>query len=90
MERTEIRYDAASNDVQTTSRQRYHNGNGTGELGAPSSTQPKARVTYAATWHDAIGRTIAMADYGTNGGTALSRPDTVPARSDTVLVTSLQ
>ncbi len=31
---------------------------------------------------------IATADYGTNGGTALSRPDSVPARSDSVLVTT--
>jgi RHS repeat-associated protein len=39
-------------------------------------------------WPDAIGRRQASANYGTNSGTALSRPDTVPARSDAVLVTS--
>lgn len=61
--------------IQTNVRHRYHNATGTGELGTPSSTQPKARVTYAATYADPLGRTIAAADYGTNGGTALSRPD---------------
>jgi len=39
---------------------------------------------------DGVGREIATADYGTNGGSALSRPSTVPARSDTVLVTSTE
>jgi RHS repeat-associated protein len=89
LEQTETTYDAASNATKTVHRQRYHNATGTGELGTPSSTQPKARVTYSATWQDAIGRTMAMADYGTNGGSSLTRPDTVPDRSDDILVTSL-
>ena len=46
------------------------------------------RVAYQAQWADALGRTIASADYGTNGGSVLSRPATIPARSDTVLVTT--
>ena len=58
-------------------------------MNGPSGTQPKSRITYTAAWHDPLGRTIATADYGTNGGLALSRPNTVPARSDTVLVTSM-
>lgn len=33
-------------------------------------------------------RTVASANYGTNGGTALSRPSTIPTRSDNVLVTT--
>src|SRR5262249_5724013 len=90
LEQTEQAYDAAGNLIQTTVRQRYHSATGTGELGSPSSTQPKARVTYSASWHDGMGRVVAMADYGTNGGTALVRPSTIPARSDTVLVTSTQ
>jgi len=89
LEQNEITYDAASNAIQTTQRQRYHNATGTGELNGPSGVQPKARITYAAVWHDPIGRTIATADYGTNGGSALSRPDTIPERSDTILVTSM-
>ena len=61
----------------------------TGALGNPSTT-PKARVTYAASWYDGVGRTIASADYGTNGGSSLTRPASVPARSDTVLVTTTE
>src|SRR5690606_36628720 len=41
------------------------------------------------TWHDALGRVQATADYGTNGGSTLSRPSTIPARTDSVLITSL-
>lgn len=88
MEQTELAYDAASNVIQTTLRQRYHNATGTGELTSPSGAQPKARVTLVASWHDPLGRQLATANYGTNGGTSLTRPNTVPARSDTVLVTS--
>ncbi|MBC8873387.1 MAG: RHS repeat-associated core domain-containing protein [Planctomycetes bacterium] len=89
LEQTEIAYDAASNATQTTHRRRYHNATGTGELNGPSGVQPKARITYTATWHDPIGRAIATADYGTNGGSTLSRPSTVPTRSDSVLVTGM-
>ncbi|MBC8874772.1 MAG: RHS repeat-associated core domain-containing protein [Planctomycetes bacterium] len=89
LEQTETTYDAASNAIQTTRRQRYHNATGTGELNGPSGVQPKARITYAAAWHDPIGRTVATADYGTNGGSTLSRPNTIPGRSDTILVTSM-
>lgn len=89
LEETETDYDNASKVIQTTTRQRYHNApaSQTGALGDPSS-EPKARVTYTTQWHDAIGREIATAAYGTNGGTALDRPDTIPQRSDTVLLTS--
>ena len=89
LEQTETAYDAASNSTQTTQRQRYHNATGTGELNGPSGVQPKARVTYTATWHDPLARSIATADYGTNGGSTLSRPDTIPQRNDTVLVTNM-
>jgi len=89
LKQDEITYDAASNAIQTTQRQRYHNATGTGELNGPSGVQPKARITYTATWHDPAGRTIAIADYGTDGGSTPTRPDTIPECSDTVLVTSL-
>jgi len=62
LEQTELSYDAASNVIQTTQRQRYHDATGTGELGTPSSTQPKARATHTASWQDGIGRLIAYAD----------------------------
>lgn len=90
MEQMETVYDVASNVIQSTTRQRYHNApaNQTGELQNPGTT-PKARVTYGAMYPDALGRQSASANYGTNGGTALSRSSTIPTRSDTILVTSL-
>ncbi len=88
LEQVEMAYDNAGNLIQETRRQRYHNATGTGELGGPTGAQPQARVTYRASWQDALGRVVASADYGTNGGSALVRPSTIPARSDVVLVTS--
>ena len=87
MEQSETGYDAASNVIQMTQRLRYHNATGNGPLGTPSSAQPKARVTFKAHWQDGIGRLIAVADYGTNGGSALVRPAVSPRPSDAVLVT---
>ena len=79
--------------IFTVSRSRLHDATGTGELTTPGGTQPKARVSYAAAWYDELGRQIALANYGTNGGTTMTvedRPDEVPDRSDTVLVTSTE
>ncbi len=89
LQQKETAYDAASNIVQTTTRDRYHNADASqvGGLGDPLTT-PNARVTYAAAYPDPLGRLVATADYGTNGGTALSRQSTIPARSDTCLVNS--
>jgi len=70
------------------SNQRFHDETGTGPLTNPNGAQPKGRRSYTASWFDPIGRTIASADYGTNGGAALIRPETVPQRSDIVLVSS--
>jgi len=52
------------------------------------TTAPKARVSYVANYPDALGRTVAVANYGTYGGAAWSRSATIPARSDDVLVSS--
>ena len=41
-------------------------------------------------WYDPIGRQKAIADYGTGGGTAPTRPDSAPASSDTVLVATTE
>jgi len=43
-----------------------------------------------ARWYDGASRQKATADYGTNGGASFSRPTTVPTRSDTVLVSSVE
>ena len=82
LEQIEFTYDSAGNVVSTVVRRRYHNApdSQTGSLEDPATT-PKARVSYVTSYPDALGRVIAMADYGTNGGTALSRPATVPAWS---------
>ena len=47
-------------------------------------------MTYTASWFDGASRQTATANYGTNGGSAFSRPSSPPARSDTVLVTSTE
>jgi RHS repeat-associated protein len=86
LQQVEMGYASIGNVIQTATRQRYHNATGTGALSSPSGTQPKARVTCAAAWQDGIDRLVATAAYGTNGGTALSRPSTIPAPSDTCLV----
>ncbi|MCX5653733.1 MAG: discoidin domain-containing protein [Planctomycetota bacterium] len=54
-------YDAAGRVWLTRSFER--DGTGTGEL-----TASDARVTYAVSWFDDLGRTKWAADYGTNGG----------------------
>lgn len=91
MEQSESDYDAAGNVIESRNRHRYHNAPATqtGELKSPSVT-PNARVTYSASYPDAIGRTVATANYGTNGGSALSRSSTIPTRSDTILVSSTE
>src|SRR5205823_741538 len=59
----------------------------TGALGNPS-TGPHARVSYEAFYYDASNRPTDAVLVGTNGGSAYTRPSSVPARSDTVLVIS--
>ena len=83
-------YDDAGNVLQTTNRQRFHNATGAGELTTPSGSQPKARVTYQATYSDELGRQIAVAEYGTYGGATFDRAAIVPNRADTILVTSTE
>ena len=53
MEQVETAYDEASNVIQTTTRQRFHDATGTGPLSYPGGSQPVARVTYVA-----IGRAV--------------------------------
>ncbi|HQU42472.1 MAG TPA: hypothetical protein PK867_06650, partial [Pirellulales bacterium] len=86
VEQTETAFDEASNSIQTTVRQRFHDATGLGPLTYPGGPQPQARVTYTAMYPDAIGRNQATAEYGTNGDAPFTRSDTVPASSDTVHV----
>jgi RHS repeat-associated protein len=87
LEQVERQYDANGNVILVTSRQRFHDETATGALGDPQ-TGPKARVSYVGSYYDASDRLIATVNVGTNGGTAYERPAEVPARSETVLVSS--
>ena len=82
---TEWTYDATGNPILVTARDRFHDESGTGALGTPA-TGVKARVSYAAGYFDRIDRPTADVAVGTFGGSAYTRPSSVPARSDTVLV----
>lgn len=90
LKQTEPQFDGAGNVLVVTSRQRRHDATGTGELTTMSGSQPQARVSYVAYWFDEVGRQKAVANYGTNGDSSLSRPSTVPARSDTILVSTTE
>jgi len=91
-EQTENAYDAGGNVIQETRRSRMHTAldSQTGELTSPDGAEPKACVSYAAHWHDGIGRRIASAHYGTYGGAALTRPDGVPDRAGDGLLTTIE
>jgi len=86
LNQVESAYDAASNLIQTTTRDRFHNATGLGALTTPNGPQPQARVSYVANYPDAIGRMQASANYGTNAAASFIRPATIPASSATVLV----
>jgi RHS repeat-associated protein len=85
LQQTETQYDADGNAILVTTRQRFHDETATGALGNPT-TSPKARASYQAMYYDAANRPIVSVDVGTNGGTAYTRPSSVPAPSDTVLL----
>jgi RHS repeat-associated protein len=86
LEQVQTIYDADSNVIETIYSQRFHNDTGTGPLGDPTSGV-EARVYYTTNYYDAADRLTTSVDVGTNGGTAYTRPNTPPARSDTALVT---
>ena len=89
IEQTETQYDALGRVLVTTTRQRMHNATGFGPLTSPDGVQPKARVTFVAAWYDVLGRRTLTADYGTNDGLAITRPDTPLNLSEGVLLTGM-
>ncbi|MES2659494.1 MAG: RHS repeat-associated core domain-containing protein [Verrucomicrobiota bacterium] len=89
IEQNESEYDSASNVIATLRMLRFDNATGSGPLNGPSGSQPKSRNYYNFVWPDAIGRTVASANYGTNGGVVPSRPMRVPASSAGILVSTL-
>jgi RHS repeat-associated protein len=89
VEQSKTEFDKDGNVIATVTRVRFHDASGTGVLGSPSSGIG-ARVSYAGYYYDAGGRLTAGVDVGTNGGSAWTRPGSVPSRSDTELVVSYE
>ena len=89
LKQVETSYDEASNVIQLTNRDRFHNATGTGALTAPGGSQPQARVSYQALYPDPIGRLQAAANYGTNAASSFTRSSTIPTGSATILVSSI-
>ena len=85
LEENQTQYDANGNPILDITRQRFDNETATGALGDPEH-HADGRVYYAASYYDAADRLTASVDVGTNGGTAYTRPATVPTGSATVLV----
>src|SRR5207302_1711153 len=77
LSQAEIQYDGDGNALMTTDRERFHNETTTGALGNPT-TAPLARVYYSPAYFDAANRVSASVNVGTNGGSAYTRPSTVP------------
>jgi RHS repeat-associated protein len=89
LRQVELTYDRASNLIFTIERQRFHNATGLGELKGPHDADHQARVSYDASYPDPLGRQIATANFGTNGGESMTpedRPGTVPTPSAIILV----
>ena len=89
-EQTETSYDEADNVVRVTTRRRSPGASTTsppqrGPLKS-ESLSPYARVSHFASWHDALGRVVAEADYGANGMAQFTRPAALPSSTDHVLV----
>ncbi len=87
LDQAEFTYDASGNVLSTVARARFHDASGTGALGTPASGVA-ARVRYMGFYYDLSDRLTAGVDVGTNGGTAWTRPGSVPTGSSTVLVTA--
>ncbi len=84
-------YDANDNPILTKRRDRLPTDATTGssaigDLIGPSGTGPNSRDSFAADYYDAADRRTDSVDVGTNGGSAYTRPSSVPTGSDSVLV----
>jgi len=86
-EQRDVVYDAANRAITVTARRRLPGATGKGALAGPNGAQPRARITWTEVYFDATGRHRFIADYGTNGGGAVIRPDVAAAPSATILVT---
>jgi YD repeat-containing protein len=80
---TKFDRDQVGNVLLETRWERNPTGTTTGELTTSSAVR-----FYKASWYDVLHRLVATGNYGTNGGSTLTRPGSAPGSSDTVLVTS--
>jgi RHS repeat-associated protein len=87
LEQSEITFDSNGHVIQIIHKARFHDEVATGSLNSPA-TAPKCRRSYTTAYFDIADRLTAQVDVGTNAGAAYTRPGSVPARSNTVLVTS--
>lgn len=79
----ETTYDAGGRAILSVTRERMHTATATGALGTTAT-----RVYFSASYYDLANRLTDSVNVGTNGGSAWTRPGSVPSRSDTVLVQS--
>ncbi|MDD3470498.1 MAG: RHS repeat-associated core domain-containing protein, partial [Thermoguttaceae bacterium] len=82
LQQTEYAFDLAGNVVLTHQYERLSDAAGTGLLNFTT-----AEVSASASWLDGVGRSIATANYG-RVASQMTRSDTVPTRSDSILVTT--
>lgn len=90
VEQTTHEFDAASTAIASHRYLRFHNDTTTtGDLLPQfASATPNARAYHVFQYADAANRPIASADFGTNGGAATTRPDTIPQSGGNVRVST--
>ena len=85
--------DSVGNTLMVHSQDRFHsakaNASGRGDLEGPTGLDRPSRSQYVTMYFDAANRMTDSVNIGTNGGSAYTRPSTVPTRSDTALVSSV-
>lgn len=86
VEQNDSAYDRDGNLVLATRFERLPETTGNGSLHGPDAEVRRARRSFLALYFDPIGRNRYAADFGTNGGAVLERPELPPGPSDNVLV----
>ena len=91
VEQTVNSHDGDGNLTESVDRQRFDTdpttSSGEADLAGPSGGNLASRDYYSAKYFDAADRLTDSVNVGTNGGSAWTRPASVPSDSDTVLVT---
>src|SRR5262249_14365008 len=88
LSQTETTYDFNGNPILVARRERFHDATALGPLGGPfDDSGANARVSFVSDYYDALDRLTDSVNVGTAGGIIYTRPLTVPAGSNSVLVT---